>query len=373
MALSTQSFNQTVSNAVAAIQGAATQLVDVTVGSILLAATQAAAAIGMWLQGLALQIAALTRFATSNGTDADSWGADFGFDRIEAQQATGQVTFSRFTYTNAASIPLGTVVQTADGTQSYTVIADTTEPTYNALSETYVIPAGTMSATVSVQSVNAAAGANVGAGVISVLGSAIPYVDTVNNAAAFVNGADAESDTAYKARFPLWLASLARATEASVTTALNALSATMNFVLVENMSYSGAYQPGYFYAIVDDGTGYPSSTYLANAYAAIDAVRPFTVTFGVFAPNVVSANVALVITSAAGYTHATVTAAVAAALTAYMNALPTGTSLPLTRIASIAYGVAGVMNVTGITINGVAEDLVAATTQIVKAGTVAVT
>jgi hypothetical protein len=47
--------------------------------------------------------------------------------------------------------------------------------------------------------------------------------------------------------------------------------------------------------------------------------------------------------------------------------------LPLTRVASIAYGVAGVTNVTGITINGVAADLTAATTQIIKAGTVAVT
>jgi uncharacterized phage protein gp47/JayE len=373
MALSTQSFTQMVTNAVAAIQGAATALVDLTTGSILKAAVQAMAALGLWLQGLALQIAALTRFSTSNGTDADSWGADFGFFRIEAQQARGQVTFSRFTDTNAASIPLGTVVQTADGTQSYTVIADTTESAYNAGTQTYVIPAGTPSATVTVQSVNAAAAANVGAGVISVLGSAIPYVDTVNNAAAFVNGADAESDTAYRARFPLWLASLAKATKAAITTALNALSTTINFTLVENYSYSGAYQPGYFYVIVDDGTGYPSSSYLNAAYFAIDAVRPFTSTFGVFAPNVVTANLALTVTSGTGYTHATVTAAVSAALTTYMNTLPTGTSLPLTRVASIAYGVAGVTNVTGIAINGAAADLTAATTQIIKAGTVAVT
>jgi uncharacterized phage protein gp47/JayE len=370
MALSTQSFSQTVSNAVAAIQGAATQLVDVTVGSILLAATQAAAAIGMWLQGLALQIAALTRFATSNGPDADSWGADYGFFRILAQKAEGQVTFSRFTDTNTASIPVGTVVVTADGTQSYVVIADTTKPTYNAGTSTYVIPGGTPSATVTVQSVNAAAAANVSVGVISVLGSAIPYVDTVNNAAAFVNGADAESDTAYRTRFPLWLASLSRGIKAAVQTALNDLSTTINYTLVENYSYSGAWQPGYFYTVVDDGTGYPSSSYLAAAYAAIDAVRPLTSTFGVFAPAVEVANVALTITSASGYTHAVVTAAVDAALVTYLNALPTGAALPLTRVASVAYGVAGVTNVTGITINGVAADLAVSSNQIVKAGTV---
>jgi uncharacterized phage protein gp47/JayE len=370
MALSTQSFTQTVSNAVAAIQGAATQLVDVTTGSILLAATQAASAIGMWLQGLALQIAALTRFATSNGTDADSWGADFGFYRIGAKQATGQVTFARFTDTNTASIPLGAVVQTADGTQSYTVIADTTESAYNSGTSTYVIPGGTPSATVTVQSVNAAAAANVSAGVISVLGSAIPYVDTVNNAAAFENGADAEADPSFRARFVTYLASLARATKAAIISALQALSTAINFTLTENQSYSGAYQPGYFYSVVDDGTGYPSSAYLNAAYLAIDAVRPFTSTFGVFAPAVVVANVALTVTSASGYTHSVVTAAVDAALVAYLNTLATGTSLPLTRVASVAYGVSGVSNVTGITINTVAADLVVTANQIVKAGTV---
>ena len=371
MALSTQSFSTFVSNAVAAIQGAATQLVDLTVGSILLSAMEATAALAVWLQGLGLQIAALTRFATSFGTDADSWAADFGFYRIAAKQATGSVTFARFTATNAASIPLGTVVQTADGTQSYAVIADTTQPAYNASTQTYVIAAGTPSASVTVQSVNAAAAANVGAGIISVLGSALPYVDTVSNPIAFMNGADAELDPAFKIRFVLWIAALSRATKTAVNSALEGLSTTINFTLVENYSYAGAWQPGYFYVIVDDGTGYPSAAYLSAAYAAIDAVRPLTSTFGVFAPVVEVANLALTLTTS-GVVHATATAAAQAALSAYVDLLATGAPLPLTRIASVAYGIAGVTNVTGITVNGVAADLSATAQQIIKAGTVAV-
>lgn len=369
MALSTQSFSTFVSNAVAAIQGAATKLVDLTVGSILLAAMEATAALALWLQGLALQIAALTRFATSFGSDADSWAADFGFYRIAAKQATGPVTFARFTDTNAASVPLGVVVQTADGTQSYTVIADTTQPAYNATTQTYVIPAGTPSAVVTVQSVNAAAAANVGAGIVSVLGSALPYVDTVNNAAAFVNGADAESDPAFKIRFVLWLAALSRATKTAVSSALEGLSTSINFTLVENYSYAGVWQPGFFYVIVDDGTGYPSSAFLAAAYAAIDAVRPLTSTFAVFAPVAEVANVALTLTTV-GVTHATAIAAAQTALIAYIDLLATGVSLPLTRIAGVAYGIAGVTNVTAITINGVAADFNVTPQQIIKAGTV---
>jgi uncharacterized phage protein gp47/JayE len=372
VAISTQTFSQYVSNAVAAIQGATKQLVDLTVGSILLAVVQANAAIALWLQGIALQIAALTRFASSSGADADSWGADFGFSRLPATYATGQVTFSRFTSTNQAVVNVGVQVQTADGTQSYAVIADSSQPTFDIPSNSYILPPGTASAVVTVKSQNAAAAANVSAHAISILAQSIPYIDTVDNAAVITGGSDAETDSAYHARFPQYLASLSRATKAAISFAIQSLGPNVNFTITENQALGGASQPGYFYVIADDGTGSPPGSFLTAVGAAVEAVRGESITYGVFAPTLVTATVAMTLITASGFTHATVVAAVQAALQARINALPIGQKLPYTLLSSIAYGVPGVTNVTGITLNGGTSDLAATAVQIIKAGTLTV-
>lgn len=372
MALSTQTFSQYVSNAVAAIQAAAAQLVDLTVGSILLAYVQANSAIALWLQGLALQIAALTRFSSSFGADADSWGAQYGYPRLSAFFSSGQVTLARFTSTNQAVIPVGSLVQTADGTQGFAVIADTTQAAYNAGLQAYVIPAGTNSCVASVQSLNAAAAANVVAGAISILAQSIPFVDTVNNAAPTTGGADPESDTAYHARFPQFIASLSRATKAAISFAIQSLGPNVDFTLTENQSIGGVFQPGFFFVIADNGTGSPPGGFLTQVGTAVEAVRGESITYAIFAPTLLSANIVMVLTTASGFTHANVVAAVIAALQAQVNALPIGADLPYNFLSSIAFSVPGVTNVTGITLNGGTSDLVTTAIQIIKLGTTAV-
>jgi uncharacterized phage protein gp47/JayE len=374
LAISTQTFTQYVSNAVAAIQGASRQLVDLSVGSVLLAAVQATAAIALWLQGIALQIAALTRFSSSFGADADSWGADFGYGRLGALFAKGQVTFSRFTPTNQATVNLGTLVQTADGTQGYAVIADTTQPTFNAGINAYVIPAGTPSASVTVQSVNAALAANVAAGSITILAQSAPFVDTVSNAAPMAGGADAETDTAYHARFPRFLASLSNATPTAIRSAAQSVGANVQFTFTENLNPDGSAHPGFFFVVADDGSGAPPSSFITAVAAAIEAVRGTSITYGVFPPTKLFANVAMTIVTASGFVHSTVAAAVSAALTSYINALPIGAPLPYAVLSSIAFGVAGVSNVplSLLTLNGGTTDLVPTAQQLVKTGSVTV-
>jgi hypothetical protein len=99
---------------------------DSSVGSILRAITEANAAVSLWLQGMILQVLGVTRLATSTGTDCDSFVNDFGMTRLGASGALGSVTFSRFTATAQAVIPIGQQVQTADGTQTFQVIVDPT-------------------------------------------------------------------------------------------------------------------------------------------------------------------------------------------------------------------------------------------------------
>lgn len=373
MAITTKTFDTIVEDAVTAIQGAAATLVDVTVGSILRAFVEAMAAIVLWLEGVALQIAALTRFASSSGADADSWAADFGFARLPAGAATGAVTFSRFTPANQAEIPVGTLVQTADGTQQYTVVADTTQAAYSATLGAYVIAAGAMSCAASVQAVTPGAAGNASAGSVGTLASAIAYVDTVANALGFTNGEDAEADAAFRARFVTWVASLSKATKAAVGNAITGLAQNMVYTITENHLYDGTAQPGYFYVVVDDGTGAPSSTVLSTVSNAIDLVRPLGSTFGVFAPVVVPANIAMTLSTDPGYTHASVVALVVAALHAYVDALPIGEALAYSRLAQVAHDASvGVLSATAVTLNGGAADLAATARQVIKTGSLTI-
>lgn len=367
MALSTKDFNSLVQEMVANVQGFAKVLVDLTIGSILRAVVEATGSVVMWLQGLILALLAITRAATSSGADLDSWMADYGVTRLPANAATGIVTFSRFTPTQQAVVPVGAVVQTSDGSQQYTVNTDTTNPAYNASLGGYVIAAGVSSVAVSVTAVTAGTAANVIAGAISSLAQAIPYVDSVANALAFTNGVDAETDSNFRIRFVSYIQSLSKATKAAIGYAITSLQQGLTYSLLENQTYAGVAQMGNFVVIVDDGTGTPSGTLLSSVANAVDAVRPFTSTFDVHAPVVVNASVAMTCTIASGYDPVATKALVVTALKTYINALTLGQSLAYSRLSQIAYDASpGVTNVTGVTLNSGTSDLTATGLQVIK-------
>lgn len=357
-----------------AIQAKAKVLVDFTVGSVTRAIVEATAQVVVWLEGLILFLLQTTRAATSSNADLDSWMLDYGLTRLAATSSTGQVTFSRFTPTYQAVVPVGTVIQTADGTQQFTVVADTSQSAYSASLGGYVIAAGVASANATVQAVNTGTVTNVLANTITTLTQAIQYVDTVTNAAAFTNAIDTETDTAFRARFVAYINSLSKATKAAITAAILSVKQGLVSTILENQTYAGVTQNGTFVVVVDDGSGSPPSSLLSSVSNAIDAVRPFTSTFYVYAPVVVSATVAMTITTASGYTHSTVTALVQTALLNYINTLPLGTSLTYSRLAQVAYDASpGVTNVTGVTLNGGTSDLAATQLQVIKATTGSIT
>src|SRR4051794_8882880 len=95
--LPTRSFNTIVSNISAGIQGRVSAFLTFAIGWVFRAIAESYAGVVLWLQGLTLEVAKLTRLATSYGADADSWIADWGImTRLQAQPATGLLTFSRF-------------------------------------------------------------------------------------------------------------------------------------------------------------------------------------------------------------------------------------------------------------------------------------
>lgn len=362
------SLQTAIGNMATAVQAKAKVLVDFTVGSVTRAVVEATAQVVIWLEGLILLLLATTRAATSNGADLDTWMADYGLTRLAATSSTGQVTFARFTPTYQAVIPVGAVIQTADGTQQFTVIADATQSAWNAALNGYVIAASVSSAVVTVQAVNAGTVTNVLANTITVLTQAIQYVDTVTNAAGFTNAIDTETDTAFRARFVAYINSLYKATKAAVDAAIRGVQQGVVDAIVENQTYAGLTQNGFFYVVVDDGSGHPGSTLLTNVANAIEATRPLGVTYAApYAPQIVNATVAMTLTTASGYIHSAVVAVVQTAVQNYINSLTLGATLPYSKLAQVAYDASpGVTNVTGVTLNGGTSDLAATAQQVVK-------
>lgn len=383
MSLQTQSFTQIVSNFASSVQSSAAALVNFTTGSVLRALAEANAAIALWLQGLVVTLLSTIRLSTASGTDVDSWLADFGFARLPATPASGLVTFARMTTTTQAIVPVGTVVQTGDGTQQYTIPADTTNAAYNATIISgggFVIPAGVasinckaVSITPGTSGVPDSAG-NVSANTITSITSGIAYVDTVNNATAFTNGVNPETDTAVRARFVVWINSLAEGTLAAVNNAVASVQQGLNFKVIENMQYNGTILPGYFTVVVDDGTGSPTSGLLTAVANAVNPIRPLGSTFGVYGPQTVRVNVNMAIVTAPAYVRSDITALVQTAITNYINSLSIGQSLIYTRLAQVAYDAsAAVTTVTiGYTVAGGNSDIVASNVAVIKAATVTV-
>jgi uncharacterized phage protein gp47/JayE len=373
MQLSLQNFTSLVETMAAAVQSAASQLIDLTVGSTLRAILEANASIALWVQWLILQVLQMTRAATSTGQDLDSWMADMSLTRLPAVAATGTVTFSRYSGIGTSLIPAGALVRTADGSRTFAVTIDTSNAAWTASLNGYTIAEAQTALTVPVVAQVAGNAGNVLANAITLLATAMPGVDTVINAAPLQNGADAESDSAFRTRFVNYINSRSRATPAAVQYAIASVKQGLTYAIAENLDSAGNARAGSFVVTVDDGTGYPPATLLADVSEAVEAVRPIGSTFTVQPPTIVVANVTLTIVVANPGMKAVAAAQVMSALTSYIDALAIGTALPMTRVAQVAYGAnSAVVNVTMLQINGGVEDLNVSASSVVKAGVISV-
>jgi uncharacterized phage protein gp47/JayE len=370
--LQTLAFTDIVRGAVTAIQASATKLLNFTTGSVLRAIVEAIAGVTLWLQGLVVYVLTLTRFATSVGADADSWAADFAFTREAAVPATGLVTFGRFTTTTQSVIPAGLILQSADGTQTFTVNADPANSAYSPSLKGYVMAPTVATLNVSVTAATPGSSGNVLANTITSMGQGVPGVDTVTNASAFTNGVDAESDTAFRARFVLYIAALSKATKAAIESAIEDVQQGLQYTIAENADYNGDYDPGSFFVVIDDGSGTPSSGLQDAVAAAVEQVRALGIRFAVFAPVVTTVNMSMTITEATGLDHATVVAAVGVALTNFINGLGLGNGLPYNQLAAVAFGVPGVINASAILLDSTTADIAGDPKVTLKAGSIAV-
>jgi uncharacterized phage protein gp47/JayE len=365
--LPTQTFTQLVRGQVSAIQGAASGLVDFTVGSILRAVVESVSQVVLWLQGLIIALLTTTRFATSVGPDADSWAADFDFVREGAASASTQEIFGRFSTTLQGVVGIGATVETSDGSQQYVVVIDAANPSYSAALGGYVLGPGAATITCPIQASVAGSAANAAPGAINTITSSIPGIDYCANVDAVTNGQDAESDAAFKRRFVAYINSLSKAIRLAIEVAVEGVALNASCSVIENYGYAGNGQPGFFTVVVNDGTGQPTDAFMSACAEAIEATRGLCIQYGVFAPILIATTVTLSAQIATGYSQSAVIAAVSDAITNYIGQLALGETLAWSRIVQLAMNASpGVVEVSNVRLSGGQADVVASPMQLVQ-------
>ena len=356
----------------AAVQGSAAQLIDLTIGSVLRAILESSAGVALWLQWLILQVLSMTRASTSSGTDLDTWMADFSFYRLQGAAASGLATFARYTAGQVATVPVGTQLMTSDNSQRFSVIVDSSN-TFWTGANAYSIPATILLADLPVQCNSVGISGNVQAGTLTQIASPIIGVDTVTNAAPFFNGINSESDASFRARFQLYINSLSLCTVEAIEAALAAIQIAQRYLVLENMSSTGTFQPGNFVVVADDGTGVANPLLLADATTAVNSNRPIGSTYFVTAPLAIYASVNMSIVTTNAATHASVCSAIAANIQSWIADLPIAGTLAISKLDAIAHDTdPSVVSVTLTQINGASTDLVAATIEVILAGSITV-
>jgi phage-related baseplate assembly protein len=363
-ALPSRSQQIIVQQIAAGIQGRASQLIDFSIGSPLRAIAEGFAGVFLWFQALVFQLLTAIRLATSSGNDVDTFCADFmplvpgtASPRLGAQAATGTVVYSRFTAASSTCfIPVGATMLTADGSQSFAVIANPAYTTYSAALNGYTLAANVGSITVPVQAQTGGSGGNVAAGAISQNTTTIAGIDTVSNPAAFTNGANQESDAALKCRFSAYILGLSRGDAYGLAYAISSLAVNVQWQYVESYSYAGTWQPGYYYVVADDGSGSPPSSFMTAVTNAVNSVRPLGTQIGVFPPTVNFVTVSMIITTAAGYDHPTAVGLVSTAVSSAINGGGLGNGLNFNEIPAWAFAVPGVTAISSLLLNGLSGD-----------------
>ncbi len=381
MPLPILSFQQLVDTQVAAMQASAGIVLDFSVGEVLLAAVESNAGNSLWLESTAEQLLAVTRLTTSTGNDVDTFVEQFGLSREPAVPASGAVTFSRFTANQIGTINVGGLVSSVANGISYAVGVDTDNTYYNPSQNAYLLPIGISSTSVPVTATTLGSVGNILANQITTLQSVFVNIDSVTNPSDFTNGANQESDAALKVRFVLYINSLSKATKLAIEAAILSVEGVVRFKLVENYDVNGNPLLGFFYAVIDDGTGNAPSPLLASVQSAVDLVRGFTIAFSIYAPDPVNIDVTAHVFTDASIPDATVQTASISALNTYITEQGFNALFPYSEIPRIIYDTnltlsgssfTPTVNVTNWTLNSGTSDVTLTGKEIAIPGTVTV-
>jgi len=198
----------------------------------------------------------------ASGEDLDARAAEIQpgeLTRYDESKGVGTVVFSRDTVSGVVTKSAGIVSKTTSGLEYITTTGFTINP-----SDPPVLPGHTTgqdSVPVAMQAVKAGADTNVSANTIIKFASKPTGIDSVTNPSAVLQGADEESDDAFRKRIKIYVRSLARATVYGVEgSVIGATDPDTGAVILYAKTVENLINLGYVTLYIDDGTGYAQST-----------------------------------------------------------------------------------------------------------------
>lgn len=340
-------------------------------GDPFLALTEAITTQLLFLQARAVSILKFARSSTAEDEDLDSFMAQFFLDRLPALYAKGPVQFSiKAVKQTDLLIPVGTIIQNQGGKIKYEVVADPLRPAFVAAKNAYVLVAGSKTVIVTAQALNNGAQSNIQPGQLTQLsGSTAPGIDAVKNLEVIANGADKESDAAYRERFQIDLNSKSRAIRTAILSAAKSVQVGLDVKIVSNKDITQAIRKAYFCVVVDDGTGNPTDLLISKVNSAVDLVKGLGVDHDIFKPTVLSATAALNIKIAPEADTNGVLLAVQDAVLAHINGLKIGDTLYIYDLIAVAKSASiyvRAVQVNSVKVNNVEADLSANEFQVIR-------
>lgn len=287
---------------------------------------------------------------TTSGTYLNYRASEHGLTRLEATKSTGVITV---TGADTTVISQGSLFSTPSGTQFKTTAEATISGT---------------TVNIAIEAVNAGISGNVPISSVSQIPIAIPGVTAVNNADVISGGTDTETDEALLGRL------LEEVRKPS--TSGNAADYIKWAKSVGGIGdarcialWSGA---GTVKVVIIDSNKQPANAGLiTNVSDYIETVRPICATVTVVSATGVNINIVAVLTLAGGYNLTDVTTESETRLTNYLKSIAfVNSSVSYAQIGNIIIDTPGVLDYTGLTVNGGSANIAISNTQVAVLGSV---
>ena len=290
----------------------------------------------------------------------------FNFEREDVSYASGTVVFSRdIADSTQINIGSGTVVGTSGGLL------------YTTQAGVSILSGNTDSAAANIIANDPGTDYNVQVGIVNILNSTVTGVNSVTNNTACAGGENVETNSKYFTRFTNYILGLSGCNRYGIFTAATTVSTIQSaYVEDEFPPASGIYN---FTVYVDDGSGSVPATKLAEIllkiygndtadYQGFSAagINPRVLTAGLV-PVAVAYSATI---DTVSYDASELETTIDAAVSNYINALWVGSDVLLSEVNRIIKSITGVTDISVITLNASAANVVTAASQVARVSTI---
>jgi uncharacterized phage protein gp47/JayE len=323
------------------------QINDFSVGSAMRAIYEA----------IAIEMESFYVLTQENMTDAINQGiySSFGFAPQPAVPAYGPllITFNNTTQTDLI-IPRNTTFLSSNPTYTtkYATIQD------------YVVPAGSISATIQVYCTVAGVVGNLPLSTIDVMNTPLANVRSCTNTQAFQTGQDPETPDAMRARFQSYVKSLAKGTKSAIEYGTRSVTNITGCYVSE--------QVGLITVYAHDANGNLDSSLQSSVVGALQNYRPAGIPVTVLPVTRLSQDISVTVTTVNKSANTTLfQTRIQTVISNYLNQMTAGQSLILSDLSSVIKYVDRT-NIYDITFTNPTANVILTGSELIRAGNVTV-